>query len=286
MDGRQFDDLLRSLSENRRSLFEAALGATLGLLGLAEVDAKGKKKKKKCAKKCADGCCTGKHGKCIQSAQQNASQCGTGGEICRTNCGGSVPPPPASCGAECSGCCDGTTCIALGNHDQSHCGAGGVACFACDSNQICLSAKCCGKRGHSCGGDGECCLGTLCNDGACCASNGSECTTSSDCCNPDISTCENGQCVFNLGAPCLPGQLCHTPLVCNPEGICAECPEGQDFCDGVCCPGGQQCYGTVCCATGFGCAEPNNGQGACCQFENCCEPQVVGCLCEFDGCCA
>ena len=99
MDGHQFDDLLRALSRSRRTLLGAALAAAVGVSELSVIDAKKKKKKKPCKKKCATGCCTSKYGKCIQPSQQTSTQCGTGGEICRsTNCGGagSNAPPPAA----------------------------------------------------------------------------------------------------------------------------------------------------------------------------------------------
>lgn len=85
MDGSQFDDLLRAFANSRRSLLASALAAAGAWT--AGAPAQAKKKKKKCAKKCAAGCCTGKYGKCLQPTQQSPTQCGTGGEICRSNCG-------------------------------------------------------------------------------------------------------------------------------------------------------------------------------------------------------
>jgi hypothetical protein len=81
VDGRRFDDLLRYLTDSRRSLLGGSLAAIGGLLGISAADAK-KKKKKPCKKKCQDGCCTNKYGKCIKPAQQTPTQCGTGGAIC------------------------------------------------------------------------------------------------------------------------------------------------------------------------------------------------------------
>ena len=124
MDGHQFDDLLRALSRSRRTLLGAALAAAVGVSELSVIDAKKKKKKKPCKKKCATGCCTSKYGKCIQPSQQTSTQCGTGGEICRsTNCGGGGE----QCSATCGGCCAGESCM---DNDDAHCGLDGVACFA------------------------------------------------------------------------------------------------------------------------------------------------------------
>src|SRR5687767_12317879 len=132
MDGHQFDDMLRALSESRRSLLGAALAAAGGLAGFTTIDAK-KKKKKKCAKKCKDGCCTGKNGKCVKPAQQNATQCGTGGEICRrTGCGGGGD----TCATTCEGCCAGNACIEAPTDDQ--CGNNGSTCVPCVGEEICV----------------------------------------------------------------------------------------------------------------------------------------------------
>ncbi|MCA9877979.1 MAG: hypothetical protein KC442_09355 [Thermomicrobiales bacterium] len=49
MDGRSFDNLLRSLTESRRSLVGSALAAGGIIAGLTSTEAK-RKKKKKCAK--------------------------------------------------------------------------------------------------------------------------------------------------------------------------------------------------------------------------------------------
>ena len=106
MDGRRFDDLLRAVTDSRRSVLGGTLAGLAGVFGLATADAKKKHKRKPCKKKCKDGCCTGKHGKCIKPAQQSSTQCGTGGEICRsTGCGG------GDCGAGCDTCCANGECI-------------------------------------------------------------------------------------------------------------------------------------------------------------------------------
>lgn len=264
MDGRQFDDLLVSLSENRRSLLGAALGAALGLLGFAETDTKGKKKKKKCVKKCKDGCCTGKRGKCIQPAQQNATQCGTGGEICRTNCGGGVAD---TCGLNCATCCANGDCIDPSEISNAQCGAGGEACFACPSGQTCNApgAGCCARKGATCRSNGaECCAfaGITCGpDNFCCVQSAStsflgSCDSDLDCCDP-IDVCQDGQCKRPEGATCQPGNLlCESPLGCI-SGICDTINEN---CDTACAEKGHceflDCGGNQMCCNLFPCTSP------------------------------
>lgn len=257
MDGRDFDNLLRSLTESRRTVLGGGVGLLSALLGTSSLEAK--RKKKKCAKKCPDGCCTSTRGKCIPPAQQNATQCGTGGEICRTNCGSSVPPPPdpKTCGPEncAGGCCAGTTCTLQTNQT---CGIGGAACVACGAKEQCFVGKCCGQPGHTCGVDGECCLGNLCDAGTCCAPYGQACQVDADCCQSDSRACENGECVIKTGSACEPLQMCQGNLPCPASAICGECPEGWETCsDGSCCSPDQFCenQGTTarCCPRATGC---------------------------------
>lgn len=109
MDGSPFDQVARSLHALRtRRNAVAALGPALGASVLAARDAdarkkhknKHRKRKKTCAKQCSDGCCTSKNGQCVRSGQQSLSQCGTGGEICRStgcHCSASLPCPEGQC---------------------------------------------------------------------------------------------------------------------------------------------------------------------------------------------
>lgn len=101
MDGSQFDQLARALATVRtRRTALAAAGGGLAAPALARLDVSGKhKKRKKCAKKCRDGCCTSKFGRCIKPAQQNTSQCGTGGGICQNSCpcSATLPCPAGQC---------------------------------------------------------------------------------------------------------------------------------------------------------------------------------------------
>lgn len=243
MDGHQFDDLLRALSESRRSLLGAALAAAGGLVGFTTIDAK--KRKKKCAKKCKDGCCTGKFGKCIKPTQQNASQCGSGGEICRsTGCGGGGD----TCATTCEGCCAGNECIEVPTDDQ--CGNNGSACVPCVGEEIC-AGECCIPPLKSCSPGGtRCCSLNQCESGKCCVPNNGSCDQDSDCCDAE-DVCDGGQCGRPLGATCVPGDImcirtleCHvTTLTCGPRDCTNPCAElgwcNQQPCFGTdlfCCP--------------------------------------------------
>lgn len=89
MDGSQFDHLTRTLDQRRTRrlatlLFGTALVAPLA--AVRDTAGKHKKRKKTCAKKCANGCCTSKYGTCVQLADQSASRCGSGGQICHGGC--------------------------------------------------------------------------------------------------------------------------------------------------------------------------------------------------------
>jgi hypothetical protein len=255
MDGRTFDTWLRTLTESRRSVLRGSLGLIAGMVGVSTIEAK--KKKKKCAKKCPDGCCTSTRGKCILPAQQNAEQCGTGGEICRTNCGGQSPPLPETCGAtNCQGgCCAGTTCE-FSTH--AHCGIGGAACVPCGATEDCFAGKCCGLTGHVCAGDGECCLNRLCESGKCCSPYSIACSKDSDCCDPDTLVCSNGECLIKNGQPCELLQRCQGNQPCPGSLICGDvegCTEEQDdacvaqfpnggctiACGAPCCVGHREC---------------------------------------------
>lgn len=256
MDGHLFDDLVRSLVRSRRTLLGSALAAG-SVLTIASADTK-KKKKKPCKKKCKTGCCTKKYGKCIQPAQQSATQCGTGGEICRsTNCGGGGE----QCAATCEGCCAGNTCVKTDS--QTQCGRDGVNCFACDDNQECAATHCCGKPGHACDGDGECCLTLACEENACC-SLFSACIQDDDCCQLGTDVvCANSQCVVRRESHCEPGWICEGGLSCPASGICPLCDEGESPCGSGCCGDQYCCVNDVCCS----CCTKGNGN---CCVNGCC----------------
>jgi hypothetical protein len=274
-DGRRFDDLLRSLTDSRRSLLGGSLAALAGLLGMATVEAKKKKKKKPCKKKCSDGCCTKKFGKCIKEAQQTPTQCGTDGEICRNNCGGS-----GSCKDECTTCCAGDECVDSGQQSNEQCGIGGQDCFACPPGQACNAPGpgCCARKGEECGSNGVACCPTsvgvyACEDNRCCAPNHSPlCTEDSDCCDEE-DVCNDGFCGRPQGAACEPGATwCVPGLDCNPTTLTC----GPQDCTTPCAEQGQ-CESHVC----FGqlyCCDPSD-IAVCNVPELLCECIVEGSFC-------
>lgn len=249
MDGSQFDDLLRALSRSRRTILGASFAIVSGVAGLTVTDAK--KKKKPCAKKCKDGCCTGKFGKCIKPAQQTATRCGTGGEICRSNCGGGN-----ACGAGCDTCCANGQCVDAEQISNEQCGINGQSCFACPPGQACNAPGegCCARKGAECGTNGvECCskfFETCGPDNFCCVENGGPCAQTTDCCD-DEDVCDGGQCGRPLGAACVPGDLICIPsltcnagtLTCDPRDCTIPCAE-EGRCSNYTCSGGLYCCPT------------------------------------------
>ena len=104
MDGSQFDGIVRSVTQSRRTVLGGAIATVAGVMGLAEGEAKKRRRKckspkVKCGKKClpAGSCCLD-------------TDCGT----CQT-CSGKtcvVSPSGTSCGV--GGSCNGTACINQG----------------------------------------------------------------------------------------------------------------------------------------------------------------------------
>lgn len=323
MDGRQFDDLLRSLSQSRRTILGGMAAAAAGVLGFTQADAK-KKKKKPCAKRCKSGCCTSKFGKCIQPAQQNSTQCGTNGEICRSNCGGEA------CGAGCEACCANGSCIDVSDISNEQCGTGGEACFSCPPGQSCNAPGpgCCARHGDTCRTNGLPCCSSIfetCGpDNTCCSETLGSCDDTSDCCDQERDICENGSCVRRSGELCSGGPqpfLCATPLTCSPTfltccahngarcEIDADCCEDEDICESngqhkICKRKHREaCDNTIVCEDAYPicdgppqgqrclrCASPEIETGTsevCCLFDHSCSAANggVGACCVHEHCC-
>lgn len=129
MDHAQFETLTRRFADQVTRRHSLGLLGALGVAGatLTE-DAAAKKKKKKCAKKCPNGCCTGTRGKCIQPANQSATQCGVGGAICQSiGCPACSPSRPCPTGQCCRG--DGTcgSCLVFVTSSLQASNLGGLA---------------------------------------------------------------------------------------------------------------------------------------------------------------
>jgi hypothetical protein len=99
-----------------------------------------------------------------------------------------------SCGpGNCSGCCEGTTC--LQGISASACGVGGASCATCGSGSFCDGAGACRLTDGGACGPGNCsgcCVGTACFPGdvpAECGTGGAACSA----CQPDW-VCGTGSC--------------------------------------------------------------------------------------------
>jgi hypothetical protein len=179
MEHRQFDDLIRSLTKSRRSLFGGALAAAAGWLGLSAADAKKRRKKRK------------KRSKRQQVGTSNAFGCLDVGDPC------------ASADQCCSGICTGKkgkrTCRA---HDTGGCPAGHDA-FGDDAVSCQTSAGIWGKCGTTTGNAGYCVGGGDCHP----------CANDADCrslCGPQAACVVSPQgcaigtaCVDSGGGLCL-----------------------------------------------------------------------------------
>lgn len=123
MDGRHFDEMLRSVAESRRTLMGGSLALLAGALSLHASEAKKRRKKKckspkvKCGKQClpAGACCT-------------SADCG----VCQTCSGNACVLAPAGSPCGVGGRCNGTSCIAEGSFgctsDDDLCAGENVAC--------------------------------------------------------------------------------------------------------------------------------------------------------------
>jgi hypothetical protein len=112
MDGTRFDDLLRSLTESRRSLLGGALASVTGFLVVPRIDAKKKRKRKKRHKKT----------KSQPPPPPNAYGCLDVGKACNGD--------SSLC---CSGICEGTK-PKKGKPDKSRCMAHDAAICQADSD--------------------------------------------------------------------------------------------------------------------------------------------------------
>jgi hypothetical protein len=160
MDGRQFDDLLRSLAGTRRAALGSLLAAVGGLAVLPAADARKRKKKKGCR-----GCrvCTScVKGKCVPVPDRTpcGGQCQEcmGGQCANkaagTPCGGDNQCLDGVCNARPDCISAGVSgCEAIPNCCSNDCqpGAGGICAAGgagkpCKVAADCTSASCVGYR--------------------------------------------------------------------------------------------------------------------------------------------
>ena len=158
MDAYRFDSLARTITTigSRRSTLAAAIGAALGVLGLADpedaVAGNSGKCKPKCdeCQKCDKGAChKTKHGKACKKGKckpkPDDSACGGSGKCLAGAC--NLPPVCIQSGGNCSlanseACCS-DVCLELGVRNLCVAGASGKECLA---STDCTSNRCTGFR--------------------------------------------------------------------------------------------------------------------------------------------
>ncbi len=142
--------------------------------------------------------------------------------------------PASEVCANCTGCCDGNNrCL---DRSVAACGAGGVACFACDPV---LSDRC-DKNGRCTCADAPACApeagADRCVDGACRCGAGAACPSGTECAN-GVCRCTAASC-----AGCCRDNLCY------PGTTGSDCGAGGAAC--VVCPPQQVCEASACVARG------------------------------------
>ncbi|MBX5483378.1 MAG: hypothetical protein IRZ16_16275 [Myxococcaceae bacterium] len=175
---------------------------------------------------CPTGCCNA-NGQCVQKADQDNLQCGSGGAAC-TSCTGAFVCNKTDGVAggfcqdtSCSGCVEDNKCLA--GTSPAACGTNGVACVACGTGQSCTDGVCTG--GTTCGPSNcqGCCLNNVCQVGT----SSSACGTGGQAC----TACGSGQtCVSSgVGGTCQAtstvavGSPCVTNSDCAALGVGATC---------------------------------------------------------------
>jgi hypothetical protein len=181
-------------------------------------------------------------------------------EVCGETKTGSAGIGCVGCDEDnCTGCCDGGNCVAMGAQSAEKCGKGGESCIACPEYHECV--------------DGEC-------------------TCTSDCSTPGEKKCVGNDIwiCFQLvnNPPCNQWQMSE-PCINGAECIDGECVGGcnGDNCEGCCLADATCLAGTstdFCGKNGETCQYCAGGYDECIDGECVCEPQCEGKECGPDGC--
>jgi hypothetical protein len=201
------------------------------------------------------GTCDPVSGNCSYPTQMTT--CMAGLECSQGAC---VTPPPQCNSTNCSGCCNGTTCVQLGSENSSQCGSQGAACSGCGtSTPLCQSGACV----------------SLCADVSCNQPPASIClssTTARQYANPGTCNPSTGACSYSASqVTCPSGETCNLGS-CGSQGCstsnCLGCCNGtacvqtSSQTNQMCGSGGSTCSGcsspTPVCQCGF-CVNPCNG---------------------------
>jgi hypothetical protein len=281
-------------------------------------------------------CCTG----CVSggstcAAGSSTSACGLSGSNCKTctapacqgptcnssgNCGTSNNSDGSSCsgglcysGSCCTGCYNGSSCVALGSESTSACGSGGASCQTCSTaaackDPDCASGGCTTKNATNwsstnCSGgtclSGACCTGcwygSVCyalggQSATTCGAGGvtcSACSTAAACKSPDCTS--GGSCTTKnatdgsstncSGGTCLTGSCCTgcwSGSTCAGGGSTSACGAGGTTCQT--CSTSNECKTPYC--SGGLCGTSNVSDGTTCTGGSCC-----GGTCYTTGCC-
>jgi outer membrane protein assembly factor BamB len=149
------------------------------------------------------GTCTPDGGFCSYATTQIACD---GGQQC--NLGECQTPPPQCNPSNCSGCCNGLTCVPFSAQSSGECGSGAMGCAACGtSSPVCQAGACVNE-----------CVGVTCNE-------------------PPSPTCLNSSTLVTYTGP----------GTCSPATGTCSYPSNQQSCSGgdVCQAG--QCVPTATC---------------------------------------
>jgi hypothetical protein len=226
-------------------------------LGACNLTSTGNNDSGTCGEESCAGCCQGSQ--CILVGNENDVACGTNGQACQGCSGGSQcidgqcslgSGDGGACGpSNCDGCCEGYTCIPMGNEGPSDCGKGGLACQSCAGT--CAGGMCSVPDGGGCGLQtcGGCCEATTCvallqESDLTCGFAGAACTscmTGTTCSNGACEDADAGSCDPTVCLGCCLGNNCLPPdqqssFACGSFVTCAPCVTGTSCQDGQCSP--------------------------------------------------
>lgn len=153
------------------------------------------------------GTCNVSTGQCAYVARTVTC---TGGKQCSQ--GACIIPPPACSASNCTGCCNGDTCLGYASQSSSQCGQNGAACGACGtSSPVCQSGTCVNL-----------CAGVSCNSppaNRCADSSTLQQYSPSGSCAPSTGQCSYG----SQNVACATGKVCSAGrCACNSS----SCPSG------------------------------------------------------------
>ncbi|MCA9565720.1 MAG: hypothetical protein KC561_19620, partial [Myxococcales bacterium] len=149
-----------------------------------------------------------------------------------------------------SGCCDGQTCLATQDQDETMCGASGAVCMACSGQDECEDGVCtcqstCTQEqaeegATQCGSEGE--VSETCQEveDGCYRWIGRDCSESGATCDSEEGVCTGGCGAWNCDGCCSAEHLCTdsesvSTSACGAGGsLCQACIDGEECVGGSC----------------------------------------------------